>query len=270
MRILKIVIRTVVGCYLLALIGVCIFQRSLLYFPSHTYVSLKQEHANGAFKEFTVRTADGIDLKAWFAPETSKRLTFVFFHGNADSLSSASEIADPYIAAGYGFMVAEYRGYSGNPGKPTETGLYSDGRAYLYWLMANGIKSQDIILYGHSLGTGVAVQLAEEFPVGGLVLLAPYLSIPKMAQVQYPYFPTEYMVLDRFENFKKMRNIHAPLLIANGTIDEVIPPTQGKELYALANEPRDFRSLPGHGHNDLFFDFAPICPDWVSRVCAKN
>jgi len=258
------------GFYILGMICLFAFQRSLLYFPSHIYVPVSEAHANRAFQEISVRAEDGLDLKAWYAPATSKPFTFVFFHGNGDSLYTASPIADPYIAAGYGFLLLEYRGYSGLPGKPTEAGLYADGRAYLYGLMAQGVKSENIILFGHSLGTGVAVQMAEEFNVGGLMLLAPFLSIPKMAQVELPYFPAEYLALDRFENVKKMMNIHVPVLIVNGAKDQQIPPSQGQQLYFLANEPRQFYSLPAHGHNDLFNDFAPIGLDWAKRLQVRN
>jgi fermentation-respiration switch protein FrsA (DUF1100 family) len=268
--IIRSLFRIAVTAYIGCLILLFVFQRRFLYFPSHTYVSLREAQANSALREFPVRTADGIDLKAWYAAATTKPFTFVFFHGNADSLYGATEVADPYIAAGYGFLIAEYRGYSGFAGKPTEAGLYADGRAYIYGLMAQGVKSEDIILFGHSLGTGVAVQLAEEFHVGGLILLAPYLSVPKMAQVHYPIFPAELIVLDRFENARKMKNVHVPVLIVNGTMDEVIPPSQGKQLYDLANEPREFRSLPGIGHNDLFHDFAPLGLNWVSKLPAST
>lgn len=229
-------------------------------------MSLRDAQANRALREFEVKTADGIDLKAWYAPATSKPFTFVFFHGNGDSLYGSSEVADPYIADGYGFLIAEYRGYSGLPGKPTEAGLYADARAYLYGLMSQGVKSESIILFGHSLGTGVATQMAEEFHVDGLILLAPYLSIPKMAQVEYPIFPVQYIALDRFENFKKIKNVHVPVLIVNGAKDEVIPPSQGKQLYDLANDPRQFYSIPNHGHNDLFHDFAPMGLGWVKKL----
>jgi hypothetical protein len=270
MRIIRSLLRIAVAVYLLCLILLFVFQRNLLYYPSHNYVTLHEAQANKSLSEFRVRTADGIDLTAWYAPATSKPYTFVFFHGNGDNLYGASMDADPYIAAGYGFLIAEYRGYSGLPGKPNEAGLYADGRAYLYGLMAHGVKNEYIILFGHSLGTGVATQMAEEFHLGGLILLAPYLSIPKMAQAEYPIFPMNYMVLDRFENFRKMKNIHVPVLIVNGTLDEVIPPVQGKELYELANEPRQFYSLQGDGHNDLFHDFAPLAMDWVGRLVVKE
>jgi pimeloyl-ACP methyl ester carboxylesterase len=156
------------------------------------------------------------------------------------------------------------------PGSPNEAGLYADARANIKGLMAQGVKSENIILFGHSLGTGVATQMAEEFHVGGLMLLAPYLSIPELAQTDYPFYPVEYAVLDRFESFKKMGKIHVPLLIANGFNDRVIPPSQGKQLFALANEPKQFHSLPNCGHNDCFEDFAAIALDWTKHLEGTN
>ena len=253
--------------YLLAMAVFFFTQRSLLYFPSHTYTALADAHANGAFQEISVRTPDGIDLKAWYAPATSKACTIIFFHGNADNLITAAQVGDPYIAAGYGFMVAEYRGYSGLHGKPTEAGLYTDARSYLRDLNARGVDSKHIVLFGHSLGTGVAVQMASEFHVGGVMLLAPYLSIPKMARADFPFFPSGYLALDRFDNEKKIKSIHAPLLIVNGSADQVIPPSHGRDLYSLANEPKEFHSLPGRGHNDAFDEFAPISLDWMNKLC---
>ncbi|MGA2349257.1 MAG: alpha/beta hydrolase [Terracidiphilus sp.] len=254
------------GAYLLCLILFFIEQRSLLYFPSHSYVGLREAHANKSFKELSVRTEDGLALTAWYAPAASKPYTFVFFHGNGDSLNTASAIANPYIDAGYGFLLAEYRGYSGLPGKPTEAGLYADARACIHGLMAQGVRSENIILFGHSLGTGVAVQMAEEFHVGGVMLLAPYSSIAELAQITFPYFPAKFIALDRFDNFKKMSHIHTPILIINGVRDQVIPPSEGKDLYNLANEPRQFYSLPGRGHNDAFDDAAVLALDWADRL----
>jgi fermentation-respiration switch protein FrsA (DUF1100 family) len=266
MKIVRIMLRIVVGVYVGLIIAMFIFQRSLLYFPSHEYVTLADAHANKALRELPVRTADGIELKGWYSPATSKPYTFVFFHGNGDSLYGDAEVPEPYIAAGYGFLIAEYRGYSGLPGKPTEAGLYADVRAYLYGLMAQGVRNENIILLGHSLGTGVAVQLAGEFKVGGVILLAPFLSVPKMAQISYPYLPVKLIALDRFDNEKKIGGVHVPVLIVNGTADELIPPSQGKRLYELANEPRMFHSIPGVGHNDILESAATVCLDWVGKL----
>ena len=268
MRILKVLLGLAVVLYIVALVAFFVLQRNFLFFPSHVYVPLSEAAVNHALRELPVRTEDGLDLKGWYAPATTKPFTIVFFHGNGDSLHAAAHIADPYIDAGYGFLVTEYRGYSGLPGKPTEAGLYADGRAYLRALAAQGVKPENIILFGHSLGTGVATELATESRVGGLMLLAPYLSIAKMAQLDFPWFPAQVLVLDRYESFKKISGVHAPLLIVNGTRDEVIPSSQGKDLFNLANEPRKFYSIPNRGHNDAFDDFAPLSIDWLNKIAA--
>ncbi len=267
MRVLKLFISLTIALYLLLVAVFFTMQRSLLYYPSHTYIALSDAHANQAFREISAETADGISLKAWYAPSTSQSYTIVFFHGNADCLYTAAQIADPYIAAGYGFLLAEYRGYSGLPDKPTEKGLYDDARAYIQFLTAHGVPNQGIILFGHSLGTGVATEMAKEFHVGGLMLLAPYRSIPAVAKDHFPFLPVSLIVLDRYENDRKIATVHTPLLIANGSIDEVIPPSQGKDLYLLAKEPKEFHSVAGRGHNDAFDDFAPIGIDWINRAC---
>lgn len=245
-------------------------QRNLLYFPTHIYTPLADAQANRAFEEVSVTTDDGVHLKAWYAPATTKPCTIAFFHGNADSLRYDAPIADPYIRAGYGFLLAEYRGYSGLPGTPTEKGLYNDARSDLQDLMARGVPENRMILFGHSLGAGVAVEMATEFRPGGVMLLAPFLSIPKVAQIHYPFLPVNLLALDRFDNEKKISSVRAPVLIANGSHDEVIPPAQGHDLYALANQPREFDSLPGRGHGDAFDDFATLSLGWLGRVCPAH
>jgi fermentation-respiration switch protein FrsA (DUF1100 family) len=269
-ELVKVLVFFIFGVVALYIVLVAVFytaQRKFLYFPTRSYVPLSAANANPALKEVTVRTTDGIELKSWYAPATSQPFTIVFFHGNADSLYGAAPVADPYIAAGYGFLLTEYRGYSGLAGTPTEAGLYDDARANLNWLLAHGVESRHIILFGQSLGSGVATEMATEFQVGGLMLLAPYLSIPEVARVHYSFFPASYLTLDRFDNKKKIGKIHVPVLIASGAEDEVIPPSQGRELYSLANRPREFRSLPGRGHNDAFDEFVPLSIDWMGQVC---
>jgi fermentation-respiration switch protein FrsA (DUF1100 family) len=267
MRILKISAVVAVVLYLVTVAVFFVAQRRMLYYPTRAYTPLAEATANEGFKEISVKTVDGLLLKAWYAPATAQVRTIVFFHGNADSLSSAARIAEPYIHAGYGFLLAEYRGYSGLPGSPTEKGLYDDGRAVMRDLMTRDVASRQIILFGHSLGTGVAVEMASEYHVGGLMLLAPYLSIPKVAEADFPFLPASLLALDRFNNEEKIRSVRVPLLIVNGSMDEVIPNGQGLKLFSQANEPKEFHSLPSRGHNDAFDDFIPLSLNWMQRVC---
>lgn len=269
MRILKLTALTI-ALYLVVVAFFYFTQRRLLYYPTHIYTALAGVGANKAFREISVRTDDGVDLKAWYAPASQQSFTIVFFHGNADSLGTAAQVADPFVRAGYGFLIAEYRGYSGLRGSPSEAGLYSDARALLRELLAHGVESRHIILFGHSLGTGVAVQMASEFRVGGLMLLAPYLSIPEVARTKFPFLPTSWLTLDRFDSEKKIASIRVPLLIVNGSEDEVIPPAQGLKLFSLAHEPKEFHSLPLRGHNDAFDDFTRLSLSWIKRACHAN
>jgi fermentation-respiration switch protein FrsA (DUF1100 family) len=245
-------------------------QRSLLYFPSHTYLTPREAMANPALEEFAVTTTDGIALKGWYAPATTKPLTLVYFHGNGDDLETSAPLARAYIRAGYGILIAEYRGYSGLPGVPTEAGLYDDARAYMTALIAAGVDPHRIVPFGRSLGTGVAAQVAMEFPVSGLILLLPYRSIAEVAADHFPFLPAGLLMKDRFETARKIQAIRVPLLIANGGQDRVIPPSQGRDLFALANEPKEFFFAPTAGHNDMFdFGFGPASLKWLDKLSAS-
>jgi fermentation-respiration switch protein FrsA (DUF1100 family) len=255
------------GLYLGVVGYVYSIQRSLLYFPSHTYSTPHEALADPRLREFAVNTADGLPLKGWYAPTGDKPLTLVYFHGNGDDLVSSAPVASLYLKAGYGFLIAEYRGYSGLPGVPTEAGLYEDARAYLRGLITSGVDPKQVILFGRSLGTGVAVQMATEFQTGGLILLSPYRSIPEVAESHFPFLPAQRLMKDRFETFKKISSVTLPLLVANGGQDHVVPPSQGRSVFALANEPKTFFYAATAGHNDMFeTGFGAASLAWLDRL----
>lgn len=267
-KVWKKYIALVVLIYGLALGFVFTFQRSFLYFPNDSYLTPKEAGKEHLFEELDVTTEDGINLKGWYSPSTTKKQTLVLFHGNADSIRKLSFVADTYRQAGYGFLVTEYRGFSDFEGKPTEQGIYADARAFVKALLAKGIDPKNLILFGHSLGTGVATQMALEFKEsGGLMLLAPFLSIPDMAQKRFPIFPVRYMVWDKFANNEKLPQLYMPLLIVHGDGDIVIPFSQGKALFDLANDPKEFHRVPEGGHNSLFIvPFAEISLAWLGKL----
>ncbi len=246
-------------------------QRRLLYFPSHAYLTPREALANPALREFPTTTTDGIALKGWYAPATAKPLTLVYFHGNGDDLESSAPVAGIYIRAGYGVLIGEYRGYSGLPGVPTESGLYDDARAYLKALIASGVDPRGIVLFGRSLGTGVAAQMATEFPVGGMILLSPYRATSDVAKSHFWFLPVDLLMKDRFETIRKIGAIRVPLLIANGGRDEVVAPQQGRDLFAQANEPKEFFFAPSAGHNDMFDSgFAAASLKWLDQLAAAK
>jgi hypothetical protein len=145
-------------------------------------------------------------------------------------------------------LLAEYRGYNGNPGTPAEQGLYHDGRAALAFLQGEGVASGDVILAGLSVGSGPAVQLATENNVRALILISPVASLPATASAAYPWLPAGWLLRDRYDNLAKLSRVDAPVLILHGDADRLIPHAHAEQL-AAANPRAEFVSVPGRGHN---------------------
>jgi fermentation-respiration switch protein FrsA (DUF1100 family) len=197
-------------------------------------------------------TADGLNLRSWyFRAARAEMPTVLFFHGNAGDIGNHLPFAKFLIEAGYGLLALEYRGYGGNPGKPGEKGLIEDGRAAFAFLKSQSIPDSGIVLYGESLGTGVAVPLAAEHPVRALILRSPYTSIAEVAAIQLPYIPARWLVRDRFDSLAKIGFNTAPLFIFHGANDTLIPLALGREIFAAANEPKTWLTVDGAGHNDV-------------------
>ncbi|MBI1777181.1 MAG: alpha/beta hydrolase [Proteobacteria bacterium] len=226
-------------------------QRALLYHPDPRAPEPGPLAASG-LAPLPVKTADGLELDCWAKPPAAPGgLTVALFHGNAGHHGHRLFAVMPLIAAGYGVALASYRGYGGNPGKPSEDGLYEDGRATLDALARAGIEADRIVLWGESLGTGVATKLASEQEVAGVVLQSPYTSIANRAQELYPFLPAQFLVIDRFENEARIGRLAAPLLIVHGEEDGVVPIAHGRRLFAAAHQPKRAAFIAAADHNDL-------------------
>lgn len=192
-------------------------------------------------------TADGLALQAHWRAPAEGRPSIVFFHGNGGSLALAAQEMRGFAAEGYGVLLVEYRGYGGNPGSPSEEGFYRDGRAAMAFLAKRGIAPARTVIVGHSLGTGTASQMAQEFAPAALVLLAPFTSLPDVAAEAMPLVPARWLVRGRFDNLAKVPGLAVPVLILHGTADRVVPFALGERLAGAA--PRaTFRALGGAGH----------------------
>ena len=135
-----------------------------------------------------------------------------------------------------------WRGFSGNKGKPNEKGLYEDAESAIRWLKTKGINEKNIIIYGESLGTGVAVEIAQNKNYAGVILESPFTSMINMGKKYYPFFPVSFLLKDKFESHKKINNIFVPILIIHGEVDKIVPYAMGKKMFKLANEPKFFHS----------------------------
>lgn len=225
-------------------------QRRLMYFPSTLRVPPAAAGLNGVREEL-LRTPDGADLVVWRAKARGRQPTLLYFHGNAGGLVNRAQRFAGYLAAGYGLFAVSYRGYSGGSGAPSEAANKRDALQAYRALLADGVEPQQIVLYGESLGSGIAVALAAEERVGAVVLDAPYTSIVDVAARQYYWLPVRRLLLDRYESASKIKDVLAPVLILHGALDVLIPIEMGRKLYALANEPKRLVVFDYGRHADL-------------------
>ncbi|ACI98489.1 alpha/beta hydrolase [Rhodospirillum centenum] len=241
-------------------------QRKLQYFPS-TAVVVPADWGLPDFSVVTVTTADGVGIDGWYAPAAAGRPTVVLFHGNAGHLGLRADKARVLRDAGFGVLLAGYRGYGGNPGQPDEPGLMADARAQLDFLVEQGVSGQRVVLYGESLGTGVAVRMATERRVGGLVLEAPYTSMTDVAAAHYPFLPVRLLLRDRYDSLSRIDRIAAPLLVVVAQRDAVVPAALSDTLFRAAPEPKYIVRLPGAGHNDMMeHGLAEVVVDFVATL----
>ncbi len=229
-------------------------QRDFIYFPDGNIPDKNAVSAQGIAEDIHVTTEDGIKLLGWFIkPSAPDKPVILFFHGNAGNISHRLFKISEYTNAGYGVLMAEYRGYGGNPSKPTEDGLYNDARAYLSWLNSAGYDDQNIIIYGESLGTGVTVQMASEHNIKAIILEAPYSRLSDPAQKTYFFIPFIDMLMhDKYHSVDKVGAIEAPKFFMIAGKDEVLGPQTGLNLYSAAAEPKYLKLFEKARHNTIY------------------
>tara|TARA_B100000676_G_scaffold279034_1_gene301967 strand:+ start:5164 stop:5991 length:828 start_codon:yes stop_codon:yes gene_type:complete len=227
-------------------------QRSLVYQNGRGAPDLERS-AIPDLQEVRLVTEDGLELVAWYRGAEAGKPVLVVTHGNAGHIGHRTAKLAAFTQEGYGLFLVEYRGYGGNPGKPDEDGLYADARAALDWLAAEGVTGRDLVLYGESLGTGVAVAMAAEREVGAVVLEASYSSLADVAGSLYWFVPfAGHAIFDRFDAVSRIAAIDAPLLLMHGQRDTTIPLRLAESLNDAAVEPKRMWVAPGAGHNDLY------------------
>jgi len=242
---------TIALTYVLFLALVYCFQRHLLYHPDKT-IATPAQYGLENFTEYFVPSSDGVTIQLWYRSAAQGMPTVVYFHGNAANLGNRAGIYGALAEKGFGVLAVSYRGYGKSTGSPSEQGLYADARAALSFLTdKQHIPLKHIILFGESLGTGVAVQMATEYDVGGLVLEAAYTSVAARGAEIYFYIPVKLMIRDKFDSLNKIGKVKAPLLLFHGERDSVIPIRMGKAVFAAATAPKQAFYFPRVDHNDF-------------------
>jgi hypothetical protein len=226
-----------------------VFQRALMYFPNPVRVPPAASGLPRA-TEVSFQTDDGEHLLAWFAPPRADKPVVLYFQGNAEGLPARADRFNWLTADGTGLLALCYRGYGGSTGKPSEDGLIRDARAAYDFAVAR-YPANRIVLFGESLGTGVAVALAAERNIAGLILDAPYSSIADVGAAAFPFAPVRRLIKDTFHSDERIGRVTAPLLVLHGELDRVVPIRFGEKLFALAREPKRMVRFPQGGHVNL-------------------
>ena len=232
-----IILITFLLIYFFIIVFTYFFQRNLLYHP-------KENNYFGdpllvSVEKIKIKTNDNIELLSWYHKKVSANYkTILFLHGNAGTLGNRIHKINHFKDMNINFLLISWRGFNGNRGIPTEQGLYEDARSALSWLKLENIRAEDIVIYGESLGTAVAVEIAQNKNFAGIILESPFTSMIDAGKDKYPFLPVKLLLKDKYESNKKIKNIKSPILIMHGKVDNIVPFYMGKKMYELANEPK--------------------------------
>lgn len=230
-----------------------LFRRRLIYFPARQSPPSAAELFPHA-QDVELRTDDGLRLGGWFVPAQSSRtgVAVIVFNGNGGHRGFRAPLAAALADLGLDVLLFDYRGYGGNRGDPTESGLLADARAaHAYLVNRHDVDPARIVYFGESLGAGVAIALALEHPPAGLVLRSPFTSLPDVARVHYPFLVGDFLLRDRFPSLARIGRLAVPVLVIAGERDRIVPTALSRRLFEAANGPREFLLIPGADHNDF-------------------
>ena len=236
----------------------------MIYLPDRR-LEATPDAAGLSHEDVFLTTTDGVRIHGWFLPAphalSPSPFTVLFFHGNAGNISHRFEKLAVFHALGASVLIIDYRGYGRSEGKPSEEGTYRDAHAAYEYLIgkarsrACGSTPHSIVVYGESLGSAIAVDLAAKVPVGGVILEEPFTSVGDVGQKMFPFLPVRLLARNKYDSLSKIGRINAPLLIFHSRDDEVFPFRHAERLFAAAREPKQLVELRG-SHNDAFLTSA--------------
>jgi hypothetical protein len=241
----------------------------MIYYPSRQ-IDQTPELAGLKYEDVTLTTSDGLKINGWFVPSrVDSSLTVLLFHGNAGNISHRLEKLAALHNLGVNTFLIDYRGYGRSEGKPDEQGTYLDARAaYDYLVTQRKVAPRSIVVYGESLGSAIAADLATKVDIGSLILEEAFTSIGDVGQKMFPFLPVRWLVKNKYDTLAKMSRIKVPLLIFHSRDDEIFSIRHAQRLFAAANDPKQLVELRG-SHNDAFLVSAPIYHDAMQKFFAS-
>lgn len=237
--------------YAVGIAGVYAFQRDLQYYPSHVRAKPVALGLNSVHEQL-FKTPDGERLVAWYAPPRPGFPTILYYHGNAGGLTDRAPRVRLYVKRGYGVLLYGHRGFAGSTGSPNESTLVSDAVRIFDYLTEHGTRASDIVIYGESLGTAVAVQVAAQRRARAVILESPFTSAVDVGKYTYPYLPVRWLLEDRYESIRYVSHIRSPILVLHGMQDRIVPIEFGRRLYKAIVAPKVGYFLPGANHYTIY------------------
>ncbi len=257
-------------CYLGVIVLLLLLENKLVFHPTAA-TEWWVKPPNDRVQDVELRSADGTRLHAWWCPAegwTPEQGAVLYCHGNAGNLSiRGSFVADWQKEMGASVLIFDYPGFGKSDGSPTETGCYAAADAAYDWLVrTQHIPAERVVIFGKSLGGGVAVDLASRKPHRALVLMKTFTSMGDVAQCLYPWLPARWLVRNRFDSASKIASTGRPVFVTHGTLDTLVPYKLGRQLFAAAAEPKRFLPMEGIGHNDQHTpDFFPSLRSFLAE-----
>ena len=218
--------------YIIICIFIYFYQRNLLYHPGENNY-LDEGPLNHKIEKIYINSESS--LVGWHFQKNQNYKTILFFHGNAGKLDNRIYKLNEFSKMSVNYLIFAYRGFSGNDGNPSEIGLYDDALAAKKWLNSKKIEDKNIVLYGESLGTAIALNLAKDYSFSGVILESPFTSMETLAKSYYPYLPVKYLLKDKYNSISKLNNNSAPILVMHGMRDKIVPFKMGKEIFTKFN-----------------------------------
>lgn len=241
-------------------------QRSIFFPMKQIEITPRAVDLN--YQEISFKNKDGLWLNSWFIPLPETKKTILFFHGNAGNISHRLEKITFWHNLGFNVFIFDYRGYGKSEGKPNEEGFYQDARAaYDYLLNQKKLSEKEIVLFGESLGAGVAIDLATKVNPSAIIVESTFSSVVDMAKLIYPFLPS-FIIKSRFDSFSKVKEIKIPKLFIHSLNDEIVPFKLGQKLFISASQPKDFLEIRGR-HNSAFTESEGIIENKIKDFLGK-
>lgn len=242
---------TILIFYIIIIVVVFLLQNKFLYFPEKKYFATPDDFGF-PYEEITFISQDKLKLCGWFIPAKNPKSILLFLHGNAGNISHRLESIRIFNQLGFNVFIFDYRGYGKSEGKPTEKGTYLDAQAAWDFLTnQKKYKPSQIIIFGRSLGGSIATYLASQNQPRLLIIESAFTSIDDLAKQIYPFLPIKFIKRLNYNTKKYIQQVNCPVLIIHSQDDEIIPFENGKKLFTLANEPKQFLEISGD-HNNGF------------------